>query len=80
MKINKCAIPEGLISGTFWFPVRTSVDEGQEFVSLSEWGASPSYAGKRAYQTNQDCSPGYGAANPVVRIAKIKVILVEEVE
>ena len=80
MKINKCAIPEDLIGGTFWFPVRTSGDDGQEFVLLSELGVSPSHAEVGWIQTNESCRPGYEKANPVVRIAKIKVILVEEVE
>lgn len=62
---------------TFWFPVRKSGDDGQEFISLAEWSANAAHAEIRGIQTNEACGPHYGTTNPVVRVAQIKIIAVE---
>lgn len=81
MRLNGTIKPDtlaaGLDSECYWFPVRKSGDDGHEFILFNEWGVDAEDAARKGKATDKACGPGYGTTNPVVRIARLRIIVCE---
>jgi hypothetical protein len=81
MKLNGPIKPDtlaqDLIGTDLWFPVRTSGDDGHEFILPSEWAVDAQHATERARNTDRTTGPSWSHTNPVVRIAQMKIIACE---
>ena len=81
MKIN----PKGSLSHfagdlegmEVFFPIRQDGDDGHEFILMSEWGAGYEDASSKGVHTDVTCGNSYAKTNPVLRIAKVKIIICE---
>lgn len=58
------------------FPVHRSGDDGHEFIIPSSWAADAEHANIRIQELQRDC-PSYLDGNPVIRIARVKLIAVK---
>jgi len=81
MRINGTIKPDtlahDLIGDELWFPVRTSGDDGHEFICLKEWGADIDHAHRSGLATEKATGPSYCKTNPIVRYARLKIIACE---
>ena len=81
MRINGTIKPDtlaqNLIGDELWFPVRTSGDDGHEFILPSEWAADAQHAAERARNTDKTTGLSWAKHNPVARIAQMNIIACE---